>query len=110
MISKPTDAIAGISGSSGCKMAYGEGMGLSGLPFTPYIAIYIAKPSTQYVWCFCYVAIRGTNKYLHAAANVNSIAECTFDTNSVYFSTPPSTVVNGANTYTTNPYIVAFGY
>ena len=90
-------------------MAYGSGTSLSGLSFTPVVAIYNAKYSDRNIFSWTVVAIKGC--YAIGSATLNdgsscsaSYCICKFNTNSVEF-----TNYRGYAFYSYNPYIAAFG-
>lgn len=98
--------------SGGCKMAYGSGVSLSGLNFTPYVAIFIGQYSSSVSGYYTWVAIKGydTKRKLCCVAMTNNdpnamYCKCTFDTSSVTFDK----FNNNFKFYSYNAFICAFG-
>ena len=98
--------------SGGCKMAYGSGVSLSGLSFTPYVAILIGQYSASVTGYYTWVAIKGydTKSKLCCVTETNSnpdavYCSCTFSTSGVTFEEFNSNF----RFYDYDAYICAFG-
>ena len=98
--------------SGGCKMAYGSGVSLSGLSFTPYVAILIGQYSSYVTGYYTWVAIKGydTGSELCCTTETNSncdavYCKCTFSTSGVTFEEFNSNF----RFYDYDAYICAFG-
>lgn len=81
--------------SGGCKIAYGSGNSLSGLSFTPYLAIYLATYSSSVEKYTPWIAIKGMDESIctYCTISVNTDptsygAKVTFDDHGVTFSDP----------------------
>ena len=98
--------------SGGCKMAYGSGVSLSGLSFTPYVAILIGQYSSSVTGYYTWVAIKGydTGSKLCCITETNSncdavYCKCTFSTSGVTFAEFNSNF----RLYNYKAYVCAFG-
>ena len=97
-----------MSGSSGCKMAYGPGPSLTGLSFTPYFAVYMSKFRSDYdYWSATYFGIKGVLSY---DSKSNYMAICNFGSNYVSFADYSNQYGAYSPLYNADSYIVAFGY
>lgn len=93
-------------------MAYGPGTSLSGLSFTPAVAIMIGQYSSSVTGYYTWVAIKGydTSSKLACVTKRTSspdaaYAKCSFGSNSISFSDYNSNF----KLYDYNAYVAAFG-
>lgn len=97
--------------SGGCKMAYGSGVSLSGLDFTPYVAILIGQYSSSVTGYYTWVAIKGYDTDCKLCCVIDPedsspvYCRCTFSTSGVTFSKFNSNF----RFYDYDAYICAFG-